>query len=101
MECVFVLRKASFTPLKMNLHGRGVKWELGGFSRHSFEVAERRPKIAHGETVGLAAKKIQAPAGAAENKRTVLSVAPAGAFDFCATKPTADAVGYSLPRLRR
>ena len=46
-------------------------------------------------------KEIQAPAGAAENKGVVLSVAPVGASDFCATKPTADAVGYSLPRLRR
>jgi hypothetical protein len=33
-------------------------------------------------------KAIQAPAGAAENKRTVLSVAPAGACGFCRTKPT-------------
>jgi len=36
---------------------------------------------------------IQASAGAAENYRTVLSVAPAGACDFCATKPTADRRG--------
>jgi hypothetical protein len=38
-------------------------------------------------------KPEQAPAGAAENDRTVLSVAPAGACDSCAIKPTADRRG--------
>jgi len=33
------------------------------------------------------AKAIQAPAGAAENKQTVLSVAPAGACDFVQPNP--------------
>jgi hypothetical protein len=37
------------------------------------EVAERRPIIAHGETVGsIVEKEIQAPAGAAENRRMAL-----------------------------
>jgi hypothetical protein len=52
------------------------------------EVAERRPIIAHGETVGSIVKKeIQAPARAAENKRTVLSVAPAGAWLVSGLQP--------------
>jgi len=45
-------------------------------------VAERRKIIAHGETVGKYIPANQAPAGAAENKRKLLSVAPAGADDF-------------------
>jgi len=51
---------------KMNSHGRGVKWERGKFPGNPFEVAERRPKIAHGETVGINAQTNKAPDGAKE-----------------------------------
>ena len=50
----------------MNSHGRGVKWERGKFPGGPFEVAERRPKIAHGETVGINAQTKKAPDGAKE-----------------------------------
>jgi len=46
------------------------------------------------------AKEIQAPAGAAEIERTVLSVAPAGLVGLCSLTH-GFTVGYSLPRLRR
>lgn len=45
---------------------------------------------------------IQAPDGAKETPLPLHeSVAPAGALALVMNEPTADAVGYSLPRLRR
>ena len=43
-------------------------------------VAERRTKVAHGETVGRMVEAIQAPDGAIENQPRKHSVAPAGAW---------------------
>jgi hypothetical protein len=49
---------------------------------------EARKTVAHGETVGLAVKTNQAPAGAAENRfKTVLSP-HSGAWTVCGWKPT-------------
>jgi len=65
-------------------------------------VAERRKIIAHGETVGKYIPANQAPAWAVENKRKLLSIAPAGAGGFFGgPNPRLNAVGYFLPRPRR
>jgi len=44
-----------------------------------FPAPEARQVVAHGETVGIVAKTIQAPAGATENHATQISFAPSGA----------------------
>jgi hypothetical protein len=61
-----------------------------------FEFAERRTIIAHGETVGGVVQSIQAPAGAAENKPMIPSVASAGACVFYAIKPRLAVLKKSL-----
>jgi hypothetical protein len=66
------------------------------------EVAERRPIIAHGETVGSIGKKKLKPRQGRQtiNERFYLSPLPELGL-FLVFNPTADAVGYSLPHLRR
>jgi len=63
---------------------------------------EARQIIAHRETVGKNAGLIQAPDGAKEEfPSSPESAAPAGALGVLTNEPTAAAVGYFLPRLRR
>jgi len=63
-------------------------------------VAERRKKIAHGETMGWSFKKIQAPDGAAENGRRKLLSPQPGLEAFGREDPRLHR-GLLLPRLRR
>jgi hypothetical protein len=53
----------------MNFAMKGVKWERGKFPGEAFEVAERRPKVAHGETVGINARTNKAPGWGERNFR--------------------------------
>jgi hypothetical protein len=55
-----------FIGAKMNSPCKRVKWERGNFPGSPIEVAERRPKVAHGETVGIKHKTEKAPDRAKE-----------------------------------
>jgi hypothetical protein len=48
------------------------------FKKSPQPAPEARKKVAHGETVGLIVKEIQAPAGATENQLKKISFAPPG-----------------------
>ena len=72
----------------MNFAIKGVKWERGNFPSNPIEVAERRPKVAHGETMGINAQTNKAPDGAKEiSIGDFLPPLPGLGFHL-ATKPT-------------
>ena len=65
-----------------------------------FPAPEARQIIAHGETVGMVAKTIQAPAGATENQPRANLFRPIrGWIQFCSFTH-GFTVGYFLPSLR-
>jgi hypothetical protein len=65
------------------------------------EVAERRPIIAHSETVGCSCeRKFKPRQGRQKMNGRFYSVAPAGAWLVCGLTH-GFTVGYYLPRLRR
>jgi hypothetical protein len=57
-------------------------------NRFAVSAPEARKPVAHGETVGLAIKTNQAPAGAAENQRKTFLSPLSGAWTVCGWKPT-------------
>ena len=62
----FGFTKSRLHAAKMNSPANRVKWECGRFPGNPFAVAERRPKIAHGETMGINAQTNKAPDEARE-----------------------------------
>ena len=71
------------------------------FPGKPFEVAERRPKIAHGETVGINAQINKAPDGAKDISVGDFLPPHPGLEIFYGRQTHGFTVGYFLSRLRR
>jgi hypothetical protein len=64
---IFCFTQSQLHVVKNEFAGQRCQMGTRKISRNLFEVAERRPKIANGETVGIHAQTNKAPDGAKEN----------------------------------